>query len=672
MSGILGINYLDKRPVQNETLGMMVNTLAHRGPDAANIWTESSIGLGHTLLRTTPKSLHEIMPLKIGRLVITADARIDNRNQLIRLLDDLGKIESDIPDSLLILFAYQKWGEKCPEMLLGDFAFAIWDESNQKLFCARDYFGVQPFYYSYKPGQYFVFGSEIKAILCVEDVPRRLNEVRVANHLQGELLQQDKTTTFYRDIFRLPPAHSLTVTPERIKLDNYWSLDPNREIQYNRSQEYADAFHEIFTEAVRCRLRSNYPVGSELSGGLDSSSVTCVARKIYNQNGHNEMHTISGIFDDVPECDERSYINPVLAQGDYISHFVHADQFGPMANYEYIQKIEDEPLVFPNTYAQWYLFAAARDQGIRVLLDGEDGDSVVSYGYAYLSELARAGQWSAFKDEVDALSNRYNTSSWSYLKNYGLSYITELAKNWQWFDFIREANQISNHYNISFRNLFLNYGIKPLAPKQIRKGWKRLRHREIAAEGFDYLTIRPDFVRRLNLRDQIRTVRDDRNVRPKTVREGQIQTLTSGMHALLNETYGKLASSFSIELRHPFFDRRVVEFSLALPPQQKLHDGWSRRIMRQAMNGILPKEVQWRIQKTNFTPNFVHGLLTYESENIEKLMLEDINMIDAYVDVAALREIFRQFKIKKSPDLGLFGLWPSITLAYWLRSTGLS
>jgi len=464
VSGIVGINFLDKQPARIEVLGFMVDALAQRGPDDVNIWIDGAVGLGHTMLRTTPESLHEIMPLKMGDLIITADARIDNRDELCSLLGMDCQPMDSIPDSLLILLAYERWGERCPEMLLGDFAFAIWDTPRSKLFCARDIFGVRPFYYSYLSDRYFVFGSEIKAILCVKDIPRRLNEVRVAYHLQGDLLQGDKTSTFYRDILRLPPAHSLTVTPQGLRLINIGRSTRSGRFTTRITMSMLKRSVNLFTEAVRCRLRSAYPIGSELSGGLDSSSVTCVARKICIGNERRRVHTISGIFDDVPECDERAYINPVLAQGSLIPHFVPADQVGPLENLDDIQWIGDEPSIFPNTYTQWYLFSAAREQGIRILLDGEDGDSVVSYGYEYLSELARAGQWSEFQIELDALAKRYDGSSWSYLKSYGLSCLTELARDWKWLDFVRQAGQIAALHEIGFGNLLVNYGIKPLAP----------------------------------------------------------------------------------------------------------------------------------------------------------------------------------------------------------------
>jgi len=234
------------------------------------------------------------MMSQAGNLVLTADACIDNRDELIVTIVTLGLADrppAEIADSQLILAAYEKWGEYCPEKLLGDFAFAIWDERKQVLFCARDHFGVKPFCY-HQSEQFFVFASEIKALLCLPGVPCQLNEARVADYL--EVLFEDKAMTFYQHILRLPPGHSITVGREETRLRSYWSLDPERELRLGSDEEYA--------EAMRCRLRSAFPIGSMLSGGLDSSSITCVARKLLAQNGGRRLHTFSAIFESLTRC----------------------------------------------------------------------------------------------------------------------------------------------------------------------------------------------------------------------------------------------------------------------------------------------------------------------------------------------------------------------------------
>jgi asparagine synthase (glutamine-hydrolysing) len=202
MSAIAGIFYLDRQPVERDHLSKMLDTLAHRGSDGANIWCENNVGLVHRMLWTTPESLLETLPLEKDNLVITADARIDNRDELISALELSDLPKEKITDSDLILAAYQKWGEDCPTRLLGDFAFAIWDKREQILFCARDPMGVKPFYY-YSSGNIFIFASEIKALFTSPYVPCNLNEPMVADYLAKILFNGRKEDSFYQDIVEL-------------------------------------------------------------------------------------------------------------------------------------------------------------------------------------------------------------------------------------------------------------------------------------------------------------------------------------------------------------------------------------------------------------------------------------------------------------------------------------
>ena len=184
MSGIVGLVTRGGEPVKRLELEGMLTSLAHRGPDGTGVWCEGPAGLGHLMLWTTPESLLERLPLVSpgGHLVLTADARIDNRADLIRTLALGGRPAEALTDSHLILAAYEKWGERCPEHLLGDFAFALWDARQHRLFCARDHMGVKPLYY-YKSPRLFACASELKALFYLPEVPRRVNDMRVVDHL---------------------------------------------------------------------------------------------------------------------------------------------------------------------------------------------------------------------------------------------------------------------------------------------------------------------------------------------------------------------------------------------------------------------------------------------------------------------------------------------------------
>lgn len=624
MSGIAGIYYPHSRSVDRKDLERMVTILAHRGPDGADMWVEGSTGFGHRMLWTTPESLEEKLPLvnRTGDLALTADARIDNRDELLAALDFSGCTGKVITDSQLILKAYEQWGERCPEKLLGDFAFAIWDRRKQVLFCTRDHMGVKPFYY-YQSDRVFAFASEIKALLCLPEVPRRLNEVRVADYLVPIL--EDKVITFYKDILRLPPAHTMTVSRHGMSVRAYWSLDPMREIRYNSDAEYAEAFRDIFTEAVRCRLRSAFPLGSMLSGGLDSSSIVCVARKLLKENGHRGLHTFSAIFKDVPECDERPYINSVLAQGGLEPHYVHADQLSPLADLDRVFWHEDEPFYAPNLFMHWGLYRAAQNQGTRILLDGIDGDTTVSHSLVYLAELVRTGQWTKLTKEVNGLSKRFNRSHWRVLWHYGLS---------------------------------------PHVPEPIRSVWRIVRGRNRPAWTRNAI-VNTEFARQIGLAQRIQDLLRDRSKPAQTSREDHLRRLTSGMVPFALEVADKAAASFSLEPRYPFFDKILVEFCLALPPEQKLQRGWTRMVLRRAMTNILPVEVQWREGKMDLSPVLHRALLAFERELLEDVVLHDVKAIENYVDTVALRKAYQRYVSLGTDDS--LTVWKVATLALWLR-----
>jgi asparagine synthase (glutamine-hydrolysing) len=648
MSAVFGIYYLDGRPVTEAELSSMTESLAHRGSDRSGIWSDGAAGLGHRMLWTTPESLHERLPLvdSTGHLAITADARIDNRDELMRLLG-IGAAGPDrVSDSQLILAAYERWGEQCVSRLLGDFAFAIWDRRRQSLFCARDPMGVKHFYYYYSPGRAFVFASEIKGVLCLPFVPRRLNEVSIAYHLLP--VYNDRTSTFYQEILRLPALHSMVVDRNGIRLQPAWSPDLSKELRLRSNEEYAEAFREVFTESVRCRLRSAFPVGSMLSGGLDSSSISCVARNLLAEEGKGPLHTFSAIWPSIaaisPKIDERPFMQAVIAMGGFDAHFIHADDISPLAEWSKIYWHEDSMLSAPNMYMDWAIFKSAHEHGARILLGGTDGDTVVSYGYEDLAEFARRGRWLTLLRESAALS-----------------------KNMP-----KRSNNL--------RSLVWGEGFKPLIPEYVKQGWRVLRGKSGVLEKDSALPaysrnrpINSEFVRRIGLEERLSALRHSLYSSKMTVQEAHWHDISSGDWAYILESFEKAGAAHSLEVRYPFFDRRLIEFCLSLPPGQRLHNGYTRSILRRAMSGVLPPMVQWRTDKGNLSAGVSLKLLEYEKETLEGLILGDPKPIQDYVDVPSLRAVYERYKANplKSNDEA-FSLMLVVTLGLWLRSAGLN
>lgn len=638
MSAIMGIYYRNGQPVDPADLQRMVGMLAHRGPDGSAVWRQGAVGLGHRMLWTTPESLQERLPRTgaAGSLVLTADARLDNREDLIPTLGLGHRPATEITDGELILSAYERWGEECPTQLLGDFAFAIWDARRQRMFLARDPIGVKCLYY-YCSGRVFAFATEIKAILCLADVPSRLNEVRIADYLVSNL--EDRAGTFYRDIFRLPAAHHLVVGAAERRLQRYWVPDPSRRVRLRSDQEYAEQFREIFSEAVRCRLRSAFEVGSTLSGGLDSSSIAGTAGQILRGRGAAPLHTFSGIFPGLPEhalrmIDERQYIEAVLASGEFQAHYVHADRLHPLMDLATIFRHTDEAFVAPNLYLHWSLYAAAQQAHCRVFLDGLDGDTTVSHGLGYFAELAGSGRWRRLLREATALA----ATSGSY----------------------------------SRRRTVWEFGIRPLMPESAFRLRTLFRHPEHDGWGAEAV-IHADFAHRIGLAQRLRSRARPERTPATTEREAHRRGLSSALIPYTLELADKAAAAFSLEARYPFFDRRLMEFCLALPPEQKLAAGWTRVILRRAMTGILPPAVQWRRQKANLSPNFIRRLLDCDSGPLERIVCREPAIIAPYVDIPALQAAYARCVSSAPPSAGdVVTVYRAVMLGLWLEKANLN
>lgn len=666
MSGIVGIFYPDGRPVDLSHVERMVDILAHRGPDGAQVWCEGAIGFGHRMLWTTPESLLETLPLAKRGLVITADARIDNREALIAALGLNSYPAEKITDSEIILSAYEKWGEGCPEQLLGDFAFAIWDARRQTLFCARDCFGIKPFYYFYRSHSAFVFGSEIKALLSIPVVPQQINETRIAEYLAS--LTDDQQITFYDSIYRLLPGHSVTITPAGFNLQRYWALNPNREIRLSKDEDYVEAFREVFTEAVRCRLRSAYPVGTTLSGGLDSSSVFCTAHSLLQDQHSHPLHTFSTIYDTAKECDERPFIQAALHGRSAESTYVQADHLSVLQDKEQLFHYHDQPLEIYNHFMWWAMYQNAHQKGVRVMLDGEDGDTVVSYGRGYLRELAYADRWDVFAHEAHALSehfHNYGMAPTTYLERYGFPHLNQLAATGHWLNFFKASQQISNYFEIPVRQLWVEQGIKPILPNSIKQLWWRLKGYQPSNQS-SFPLVNQDLVKRVDLESRVERQLEKRNIPVHTQRDEHYLGLISGLTSLIEEESDCIAAKFCLEKRHPFWDRRLVELSLALPPEQKLKNGWPRLIFRRAMEGILPESIQWRVGKSNLGSNFSRSMLTFERGLLEDIVLRKSHIVEPYVDLALVRKIYDRFLIEPMEHRAEI-LWKVTNLALWLQ-----
>jgi len=626
VSGIAGIFRRDGEPARAPDLGRMTAAMAHRGPDAEGAWHEGQAALGHRMLWSTPESLSEKLPLTHATgLTITADARIDNREELISVLGLAGRPSLEISDSELVLLAYEKWGADCAPHLLGDFAFAIWDTRRQLMFCARDHMGVKPLYY-HASGRLFAFASEIKALLELPDVPRRLNETRMAEFLL--MIGEDKAITFFEDIHRLPPAHTLIVTADTVRLSQYWTLDGSTDLKLRSDEDYAEAYRSVFTEAVRCRLRSTEGVGALLSGGLDTSSIVCVSRELLEGHGNQPLPTISAVWDSVPEADERSYIQAVVRKGGIAPDFIAADQLNPLHDIDAVLAQQGEMFYAPNVFLGWELHRRAAANGLKIVLNGLHGDYAVSHGISYLAELMRRGRWPTAISEARALSSRV----------YGASETT--------------------------RRILWYRGVLPNAPRSLARllpGGNRQ-----APLPFTYALVRPDLASRVGLEERFRAVVEEHGASPRTARREQWVDLMSGTIPYNLEVADRVSAAFSVEPRYPFCDRRLIEFCMSLPGGQRLSGGWSRMIARRAMAVTLPEEVRWREGKADINPHFARALIAHERTTLEEAV-NTPGLLDDYIDRPALQRTYARYLSNQSDYGAAAVVWSAVVMTKWLN-----
>jgi len=631
VSGIAGI--LDRggrHAPAGAVMQRMLQAIRHRGRDGVAQWGTGEVALGHAHLRTTPDD--EAQPLFDGHLAIVADVRLDNRKHL---LEALGRPDRAISDAALILTAYRHWGEECPRRLLGDFAFAIWDGERKSLFCARDHFGVKPFYYHLDAVR-LVFASETKAILTPAGIDPDFDEAHISGLLAG--LADDPYSTHHAGILRLPPAHALAVTATRSHLWAYWELEPPATLP---GTDHAQQFRELFDQAVNARLGDTDLAGAMLSGGLDSSSIAMIAGNRHRPVSCKGLPTFSLVFDKASGMDERPFIDAVLSNGEFDPAFIPIRDHAPFAGFDAILREQEGIFLAAGLSVSRKLYAAAAAKGLRVILDGHGGDEVVSHGHGFLHELARAGRWIALQRELRAFADTYGNDRTglflTFFNRYGPT------------RHFRPVRRLAGRVFSPFR--------RPRESKPKPSPWRRFINREFAS--------------RTNLPDRIGTHARLSREALKSEAAFHRRMISSAGVAHSFEVLDKAAAGAGIEPRYPFWDKRLVEFCVALPASEKLSNGWSRHILRRAMDGILPPEVQWRRDKIDFKGNLVRGMLRHHRPLLDSVLIADAYGIGEYVNLDELVSAYE--RMTTAPD-SIAGdevqfIWRSISLALWLDQT---
>ena len=546
MSGIVGIYDRSGAPVDEALLQALAHFLSDRGPDWRDTWSSGPIGFVHTMLRTTRESQIERQPASLdGRFFITADARIDCREELRTKLAQKshGAPDRTAPDSDLILHAYAAWGADCVQHLRGDFAFAIWDAHKKLLFCARDHFGVKPFYYA-ELGELFLFSNTLDCLRQHPEVSEDLNDAAIGDFLLFGL-NCDAATTTLRDIRRLPAAHTMTISSEGLRIQRYWSPPTDGRIRYHRAEDYVEHFQILLQAAVADRTRVDR-AGILLSGGLDSSTIATTARELSGSVGGSlDLRAYTVVYDSLIPDQDGLYAREVAGFLKIPQQRIPMDELRPFERWEDPATWSPEPVddpFFAGLFDQFRMIAA----DCRVVLSGEGADNLMHFEmWPFVRDLMRNQEWR----KLFAETPRY----------------------------LRLRPSVLPGLKRRVQGLF---GKDPTAA--IYPRW-----------------LAPDFARRLNLKDRAKEWNELPAFRPHPILpKGHVSLSLPHWSAMFEQENAGLTRC-PVEVRHPFLDLRVVNFLLALPPFPLFFE---KKLLREAVAGRLPESVRTR-RKTPLTHN---------------------------------------------------------------------
>jgi asparagine synthase (glutamine-hydrolysing) len=635
MCGIAGEMSFAQRPGD---VGSMLEAMTHRGPDGRGLHSEANIELGFRRLAIVDLSPagHQPMTNEDESLWLVFNGEIYNYRELTAELKLSGHHFRSLTDSEVLLHGYEQWGERCIERLNGMFAFALWDSRRHQLFCGRDRFGVKPFYYAAgRPGQSLIFASEIKAILRHPRAPyAAANLDRVYDFLAKARLDHTNETCF-AGIVQLPAAHYLLASEAGIRICRYWDLpdapEPSRRAP-NRVELRAlsDEFGNLLEDSIRLRLHADVPVGSCLSGGVDSSAIVCVANRLlfsdqiavqWHARGERQK-TFSACYDD-PRHDERAYMRAIAAATGAESHYVFPGR--EISVPEVIRQVvwhQDEPFGSTSILAQWHVMAAARKSGVTVMLDGQGADELLGgyhgyFGAALVDSLVCGGLDEFARDLL--LYRRYHHPS-----------VYHLAR--------------SMAHGVLLRHPGAQSVIASLTGS--------------AHRSFDWLD--PAFAAQHRVTDRW------------TPRHGSLLHATlydeatrTSLPALLHwEDRNSMA--FSIEARTPFLDYRLAEFAARLPNAALIRHGQSKRVVRDAMRGVIPERVRTRLDKKGFsTPQdtwFRTILRTWASDILNSPAMA----ARGFADVTKLKSLLAAHVTGGCNHSAI--LWRAISVELWART----
>jgi asparagine synthase (glutamine-hydrolysing) len=540
MCGIAGELRFDGNESDLKITKVMCDTQVHRGPDDEGYYSRGPVSLGIRRLAIIDltKGLYPIQNEK-STIHLVFNGEIYGFDSLRAELEEYGHRFRSKTDTETLVHAYEEWGTACLDRLNGMFAFALWDEQEHLLWIARDPFGIKPLYYHYDQ-DFLVFASEIKPLLARPDAHHRPNERVIHDYLRSARVD-DTPDTFFDGVKRLLPGHHLLIRPSgTMKLERYWTPRISRELNGEMRREEVENTRRLFLDAVKRQLVSDVPVGTCLSGGIDSSSVVCAMRKVHPKGSTSTgewIKTFSAVFPGYP-IDEGKCARTVceVAQAEYNPGQPTAAEL--WRDLRDLVKCQEEPFASTSIYAQYRVMKRAKERGMTVLLDGQGSDELLC-GYVPLY----------------------------------LHYLLTLSEHGKYLTMVRETIRSYDLVHPLIKTRVLAYLRRLLAySKSMLSGSTSMR-------SFDRQSSQAT---ERDLHDTL-----------------QVLTTIHGLPALLRYE-DKNSMWHSIEARVPFLDRPFFEYVASLPLNRKLGDGWTKRIFRCAMTGILPENIRLRRNKIGF------------------------------------------------------------------------
>lgn len=601
ISGIIGQGW------DLSQLEAMVDIQHHRGPDDSGLWMDSSrhVGLGHNRLSIIDLTSagSQPMPNRDETIWIIFNGEIYNYLELRVDLDDYPYRSRS--DTEVILAAYERWGEKCVEHFIGMFAFAIWDMRQHLLFCARDRLGIKPFHYTQKNDE-FVFASEIKAILA-SGCPAEPNWEIIATYLTHGLYDHSDST-FYKDIFSLPPGHTLILENGDLKINSFWHLPKRAESSLDISDEEAvETFNSLLTDSVRLRLRSDVPIGLNLSGGLDSASLMVYMDDLLGKGG--EIQTFTSTWPN-SVYDETEFAFKVPKKGKWIANV------SPLQAHDVWNLARDSiwfqeaPIGGISTLAYHNLHSLSHEKRVKVLLEGQGVDEILAgYEYflpAFFSDLYEDGRWLDLRREIRQ-SHVNNEES---------------------LDSIRRFSRLGFSHN------YYQDGTIHLRPSCIDP--------EIIELAGEIPSFPQPFPNHLN------------NVLYRDIRFAKLPRVLR-----MND---RLSMAFSRELREPFLDHRIVEFIFRLPYDKKIRNGHNKFLLRHAMKNRLPEDVRLAKKRAVVAPQR-EWLRTILSGQIRDLINSKSFKERGLFNVSKVKEEFNKYSSNEKSNS--FFIWQWVNIEMW-------